>query len=440
MLRLLHAHTFYDEKYILQADGVPKCEKCGGTMTREKDVIDVWFDSGVSHRSVLETRGELLHRPADMYLEGSDQHRGWFQTSLLTSIGSTHDAPYKKILTHGFVNDGEGKKMSKSVGNVVVPADVIKVYGADILRLWCASVDYREDVKISDNILKQMAEAYRRVRNTARYILGNSNDFNPATDKVAYKDLMEIDKWALNKLEILKRRVTENYEKYEFYNLFQDIHYFAGVDMSAFYLDIIKDRLYTEGTNSLDRKSAQTVMTEILLTLTKMIAPILSFTAEEIWDTLPEALKDEESVLLTSWYEENDEYLNPEVEAKWADIIKVRKEANKSLEKARQGENRIIGNSLDAKVMLFSKNADMQNFLAENRDRLELELIVSNVEIVDSCDETFVEGEELKDLYIKVVHAEGEKCERCWKYSTEVGVDAEHPTLCPRCTSVLKNN
>ena len=251
---------------------------------------------------------------------------------------------------------------------------------------------------------------------------------------------MEIDKWALNKLEILKRRVTENYEKYEFYNLFQDIHYFAGVDMSAFYLDIIKDRLYTEGTNSLDRKSAQTVMTEILLTLTKMIAPILSFTAEEIWDTLPEALKDEESVLLTSWYEENDEYLNPEVEAKWADIIKVRKEANKSLEKARQGENRIIGNSLDAKVMLFSKNADMQNFLAENRDRLELALIVSNVEIVDSCDETFVEGEELKDLYIKVVHAEGEKCERCWKYSTEVGVDAEHPTLCPRCASVLKNN
>lgn len=330
--------------------------------------------------------------------------------------------------------------MSKSVGNVVVPADVIKVYGADILRLWCASVDYREDVKISDNILKQMAEAYRRVRNTARYILGNSNDFNPATDKVAYKDLMEIDKWALNKLEILKRKVTENYEKYEFYNLFQDIHYFAGVDMSAFYLDIIKDRLYTEGTSSLDRKSAQTVMTEILLTLTKMIAPILSFTAEEIWDTLPEALKDEESVLLTSWYEENDEYLNSEVEAKWADIIKVRKESNKILEKARQGENRIIGNSLDAKVILHSTDADMQKFLVENRDRLELALIVSNVEIVDSIDETFVKGEEVQELYIKVVHAEGEKCERCWKYSTEIGVDSEHPTLCPRCAAVLKNN
>lgn len=212
--------------------------------------MDVWFDSGVSHRSVLETR-ENLRRPADLYLEGSDQHRGWFQTSLLTSVGSTGDAPFNMLLTHGFVNDGQGKKMSKSVGNVVSPQDVIKVYGADILRLWCASVDYREDVKISDNILKQMAEAYRRVRNTARYILGNAADFNPKTDAVPYDELLEIDRWALDKLEKLKRSVTEFYEKYEFYNLFQEIHYFAGVDMSAFYLDIIKDRLYTE---SLDDK------------------------------------------------------------------------------------------------------------------------------------------------------------------------------------------
>ena len=407
-------------------------------LRKETNIMDVWFDSGVSHRAVLETRGDLLHRPADLYLEGSDQHRGWFQTSLLTSIGSTHDAPFKNILTHGFVNDGEGKKMSKSVGNTVVPADVIKVYGADILRLWCASVDYREDVKISDNILKQMAEAYRRVRNTARYILGNSNDFNPNTDRVPYEQLMEIDKWALHKLEVLKRKVTENYDKYEFYNLFQDIHYFAGVDMSAFYLDIIKDRLYTEGTNSIERRSAQTVMTEILVTLTKMIAPILSFTAEEIWETLPEVLKDKESVLLTDWYKENDEYLNPEIENKWVEIIKVRKEANKSLEKARQGKDRIIGNSLDAKVMLHSTDAETQKFLVENREKLELALIVSEVEIVENIDETFTKGEEATDLYIKVLHAEGEKCERCWKYSKELGKDPEHPTLCPRCTSVLK--
>lgn len=407
-------------------------------LRKETNIMDVWFDSGVSHRAVLETRGDLLYRPADLYLEGSDQHRGWFQTSLLTSIGSTHDAPFKNILTHGFVNDGEGKKMSKSVGNTVVPADVIKVYGADILRLWCASVDYREDVKISDNILKQMAEAYRRVRNTARYILGNSNDFNPNTDRVPYEQLMEIDKWALHKLEVLKRKVTENYDKYEFYNLFQDIHYFAGVDMSAFYLDIIKDRLYTEGTNSIERRSAQTVMTEILVTLTKMIAPILSFTAEEIWETLPEVLKDKESVLLTDWYKENDEYLNPEIENKWVEIIKVRREANKSLEKARQGKDRIIGNSLDAKVMLHSTDAETQKFLVENREKLELALIVSEVEIVENIDETFTKGEEATDLYIKVLHAEGEKCERCWKYSKELGKDPEHPTLCPRCASVLK--
>lgn len=428
----------YSAEELIGEELLEKYNLKGVELRKETNIMDVWFDSGVSHRAVLETRGDLLHRPADLYLEGSDQHRGWFQTSLLTSIGSTHDAPFKNILTHGFVNDGEGKKMSKSVGNTVVPADVIKVYGADILRLWCASVDYREDVKISDNILKQMAEAYRRVRNIARYILGNSNDFNPNTDKVPYEQLMEIDKWALHKLEVLKRKVTENYDKYEFYNLFQDIHYFAGVDMSAFYLDIIKDRLYTEGTNSIERRSAQTVMTEILVTLTKMIAPILSFTAEEIWETLPEVLKDKESVLLTDWYKENDEYLNPEIENKWVEIIKVRREANKSLEKARQGKDRIIGNSLDAKVMLHSTDAEIQKFLVENREKLELALIVSEVEIVENIDETFTKGEEATDLYIKVLHAEGEKCERCWKYSKELGKDPEHPTLCPRCASVLK--
>ena len=428
----------YSAEELIGEELLEKYNLKGVELRKETNIMDVWFDSGVSNRAVLETRGDLLHRPADLYLEGSDQHRGWFQTSLLTSIGSTHDAPFKNILTHGFVNDGEGKKMSKSVGNTVVPADVIKVYGADILRLWCASVDYREDVKISDNILKQMAEAYRRVRNTARYILGNSNDFNPNTDRVPYEQLMEIDKWALHKLEVLKRKVTENYDKYEFYNLFQDIHYFAGVDMSAFYLDIIKDRLYTEGTNSIERRSAQTVMTEILVTLTKMIAPILSFTAEEIWETLPEVLKDRESVLLTDWYKENDEYLNPEIENKWVEIIKVRKEANKSLEKARQGKDRIIGNSLDAKVMLHSTDAEIQKFLVENREKLELALIVSEVEVVENIDETFTKGEEATDLYIKVIHAEGEKCERCWKYSKEIGKDPEHPTLCPRCASVLK--
>jgi len=426
----------YSAEELIGEDLLVKYNLKGLELRKETNIMDVWFDSGVSHRSVLETR-EGLHRPADLYLEGSDQHRGWFQTSLLTSVGSTGDAPFKMLLTHGFVNDGEGKKMSKSVGNVVAPQDIIKVYGADILRLWCASVDYREDVKISDNILKQMAEAYRRVRNTARYILGNSADFNPLTDAVAYEDLMEIDKWALNKLERLKRVVTESYEKYEFYNLFQEIHYFSGIDMSAFYLDIIKDRLYAEKADSKERRAAQTVMSEVLVTLTKMVAPILSFTAEEIWETLPESLKDSESVLLTDWYVNNDQYLNDELDTKWEEIVKLRKDVNKTLELARQGENKIIGNSLDAKVILSSENAELANFLKDNKEILEEVLIVSQLVITNEKDDSFVKGEEQEALFVKVEHADGEKCERCWKYSTELGTNPEHPTVCPRCTSAL---
>lgn len=426
----------YSAEELIGEELLEKYNLKGIELRKETNIMDVWFDSGVSHRSVLETR-EGLRRPADLYLEGSDQHRGWFQTSLLTSVGSTGDAPFKMLLTHGFVNDGEGKKMSKSVGNVVAPQDVIKVYGADILRLWCASVDYREDVKISDNILKQMAEAYRRVRNTARYILGNSADFNPATDAVAYEDLMEIDKWALNKLERLKRVVTESYEKYEFYNLFQEIHYFSGIDMSAFYLDIIKDRLYAEKADSKERRAAQTVMSEVLVTLTKMVAPILSFTAEEIWETLPESLKDSESVLLTDWYVNNDQYINDELDTKWEEIVKLRKDVNKTLELARQGENKIIGNSLDAKVILAADNAELDKFLKDNKEVLEEVFIVSQLVIVDKKDDSFVKGEEQEALFVKVEHADGEKCERCWKYSTELGTNPEHPTVCPRCTSAL---
>ncbi len=427
----------YSAEELIGEELLAKHNLEGVELRKETNIMDVWFDSGVSHRAVCEER-ENLRRPADLYLEGSDQHRGWFQTSLLTSIGSTGDAPFKTLLTHGFVNDGEGRKMSKSVGNVVSPEEVIKKYGADILRLWCASVDYRDDVKISENMLKQMAEAYRRVRNTARYILGNTSDFNPATDKVAYENLTETDKWALHKLETLKRRTTENYDKYEFYNLFQDIHYFAGIDMSAFYLDIIKDRLYTEKTDSVERRAAQTVMYEILVTMNKMIAPILSFTAEEIWSKLGEEGKEAESILLTNWYENNDEYLNEAVETKWDNLIKLRKEANKVLERARQGENKIIGNSLDAKVILAVDNTEMKEVIQKNMKLVEDILIVSELVLADAADETFTAAEETEGLSIKVEHASGEKCERCWKYSTELGrVDAEHPTLCPRCSDVL---
>ena len=426
----------YSPEELIGEELLEKYNLAGIELRKETNIMDVWFDSGVSHRAVLETR-ENLRRPADLYLEGSDQHRGWFQTSLLTSIGSTGDAPYKQVLTHGFVNDGEGKKMSKSMGNVMSPDDVIKTYGADILRLWCASVDYREDVKISENILKQMAEAYRRVRNTARYILGNTSDFDPDTDRVSYEDLPEIDRWAMHKLETLKRKVTENYNKYEFYNLFHDIHYFAGIDMSAFYLDIIKDRLYAEKGDSLDRRAAQTVMYEVLVSMNKMIAPVLSFTAEEIWSKIPETSKDAESVLLSSWYGNNDQYIDEELAVKWDQIIKIRKEANKSLEKARQGENRIIGNSLDAKVLMKLTDGDMAKLLQENRKLIEEVLIVSSLEIVTENDESFTEAEEIEGMFVKVLHAEGEKCERCWKYSTELGTIEEHSTICPRCSEVL---
>ncbi|BDU50337.1 isoleucine--tRNA ligase [Haliovirga abyssi] len=412
-----------------------KCPKCGGThLRKESNIMDVWFDSGSSHRAVLEVRDNLKW-PADLYLEGSDQHRGWFQTSLLTSVGTKGAAPYKKVLTHGFVNDGKGLKMSKSTGNVVAPQEIINKYGSDILRLWCASVDYRDDVRISDNILKQMAESYRRIRNTARYILGNINDFEPSTDKVEYSNMPEIDKWALNKLERLKRKVTENYEKYEFYNLFYDIHYFASVYMSSFYLDILKDRLYVSSKNSEARRAAQTVMFEILTTLTKLISPVLTFTAEEIWKILPENLKEKESILLEDWITENDIYLNDELDEKWEKLIELRGSVNKVLEAARR--DKVIGHSLNAEVILYSDDEKYKELLKENYDRLEDIFIVSKVTIVESKIEGMTKTEEIENLYVKADKAPGEKCERCWKYSEELGKDEEHPTLCPRCTDVI---
>lgn len=428
----------YSAEELIGEELLEKYNLKGVELRKETNIMDVWFDSGVSHRGVLDAR-EGLYRPADLYLEGSDQHRGWFQTSLLTSIGSTKDAPYKKVLTHGFVNDGEGRKMSKSVGNVLAPEDVIKTYGADILRLWCASVDYRDDVRISDVLLKQMAEAYRRIRNTARYILGNIADFDPSKDRVDYADMPEIDKWAVHKLETLKKNVTINYDKFEFYNLFHEIHYFAGIDMSAFYLDIIKDRLYTENLDSKARRSAQTVMFDSLVALVKMVSPVLSFTAEEIWAAMPAIARDADSVHLSSWYVENPEFINAELDAKWDKIIKLRKEVNKVLEKARQGENRIIGNSLDAEVSLFIGNDEYRSLLAD-KELLEMIFIISKLNIVETKDDSFTESEELKDISIKVAHATGEKCERCWKYSEELGTHGEHSTICPRCTGVLVNN
>ena len=397
---------------------------------KERSIMDVWFDSGVSHRSVLVPRN--LPRPADLYLEGSDQHRGWFQSSLLTSIASTKDAPYKRILTHGFTMDGQGRKMSKSLGNTILPKDITEKYGADILRLWVSSVDYREDVRISENILQQMSDAYRRIRNTARFLMGNLNNFDYANDKVDYKDMFEIDKWAMHKLEELKEKTTEYYDKYEFYSLFQEITYFCSMEMSSFYLDIVKDRLYCEGTTSIERRSAQTVLTEVLKVLVRIISPVLSFTADEIWERIPEALKEEESVHLSKWIEANPEYLNEELAKKWDKIARLRREVNKKLEAERQ--TGLIGHSLDARVLLNIAN-DEYSFIKDYTENEVSDLfIVSQVKFVnDNLAESEIEG-----ISISVEKASGEKCERCWKYDEEVGHDHNHSDVCPRCASVLE--
>lgn len=420
----------YEAKEIIGDELLEKYNLKDVDIRKERSIMDVWFDSGVSHRSVLVPRN--LPRPADLYLEGSDQHRGWFQSSLLTSIASTKDAPYKRILTHGFTMDGQGRKMSKSLGNTILPKDITEKYGADILRLWVSSVDYREDVRISENILQQMSDAYRRIRNTARFLMGNLNNFDYANDKVDYKDMFEIDKWAMHKLEELKEKTTEYYDKYEFYSLFQEITYFCSMEMSSFYLDIVKDRLYCEGTTSIERRSAQTVLTEVLKVLVRIISPVLSFTADEIWERIPEALKEEESVHLSKWIEANPEYLNEELAKKWDKIARLRREVNKKMEAERQ--TGLIGHSLDARVLLNIAN-DEYSFIKDYTENEVSDLfIVSQVKFVnDNLAESEIEG-----ISIGVEKASGEKCERCWKYDEEVGHDHNHSDVCPRCASVLE--
>ena len=420
----------YEAKEIIGDELLEKYNLKDVDIRKERSIMDVWFDSGVSHRSVLVPRN--LPRPADLYLEGSDQHRGWFQSSLLTSIASTKDAPYKRILTHGFTMDGQGRKMSKSLGNTILPKDITEKYGADILRLWVSSVDYREDVRISENILQQMSDAYRRIRNTARFLMGNLNDFDYANDKVDYNDMFEIDKWAMHKLEELKAKTTDFYDKYEFYSLFQEITYFCSMEMSSFYLDIVKDRLYCEGTTSIERRSTQTVLTEVLKVLVRIIAPVLSFTADEIWERIPKTLKEEESVHLSKWIEARPEYLNKELAQKWDKIARLRREVNKKLEAERQ--TGLIGHSLDARVLLNIAN-DEYSFIKDYTENEVSDLfIVSQVKFVnDNLAESEIEG-----INIAVEKASGEKCERCWKYDEEVGHNHNHPDVCPRCANVLE--
>ena len=424
----------YDAGHFI---GESRCKKCGGNaFVKEKDILDVWFDSGVSYAAVLEEREEL-RAPADLYLEGSDQHRGWFQSSLLAAVGTRNVPPYRGVLTHGFVVDGQGKKMSKSIGNVIAPEEIIKKYGAEILRLWVSSEDYRDDIKISDEILRQLSDAYRKIRNTIRFFLGNLYDFDPSENRVGYEKMSELDRWALHQFEVFKRRAVKAYEDFDFHVVFHGLHQFCGVTMSALYLDIIKDRLYTAPADSAERRAAQTVLYDVLAGVLCIMAPVMSFTAAEAWEHLPGAgdsrlLK--EQVFLERFPAENDAAIDQDLDRKWRRLLDVRSEITKALEGARR--DKVIGHPLEAKVMVRATGS-LAEFLADKWDVLRMVSIVSELERADTLAGEIFTSEELPELQIGVMPASGEKCERCWTRSVTVGGDQDHPELCSRCSGVV---
>lgn len=411
-----------------------KCPDCGcGEFTKETDIMDVWFDSGSSHAAVLQTRPELSW-PADLYLEGNDQYRGWFQSSLLVSVANFGTAPYKSVLTHGMVIDLEGNKMSKSKGNGIDPLDVINKNGADILRMWVASADYTSDVKISNDLIRQLSEGYRKIRNTARYILGNISDFDPKKDMISCDNMEEIDKWAMLRLNALAKKVRDAYDSYDFHIVYHSIVNFCVVDMSNFYLDIIKDRLYTEKADSAMRRSAQSAMYTILSNIVRFISPILAYTSEEIWKAMPHLDgENTESVLLNDMPSYDETFTDSALKEKYDTLIALRSDVAKALELARA--EKIIGSSLGAGVTIYAQGKTFDEINAL-KDLLETVFIVSSVNLVNGEGEG-VKGEN-KDITVKVEEAKGEKCERCWLIR-DLGTDPKHPTLCPRCASVMRS-
>jgi isoleucyl-tRNA synthetase len=410
------------------------CAQCGGTQfTKETDILDVWFDSGVSHAAVLEKR-PALGSPASLYLEGSDQHRGWFHSSLLTSIGTRDRAPYGSVLTHGFVVDGEGKKMSKSAGNVIAPEEVISKLGADVLRLWVAAEDYKDDIKISNEILKRLADAYFRIRNTYRFLVGNLYDFTPEKDRLPYPDLMEMDRWALHRLQKLISRVREGYESFEFHVVYHSVQNFCAVEMSALYFDILKDRLYTFPASSAGRRSAQTVLYEILKALTTLMAPVLSFTAEEVWKYIPAEADRPASVHLAPFPEVRNDYVDESLNTRWEQIWEIRAVVTKALEEARKEKG--IGLSLDAQVHLYLSDKRYA-FLKPYENDLKAIFIVSSAILFREEGAVVRQGEETAGVRVDVLRAEGKKCERCWNYDVSVGQQPEHATICGRCVAAI---
>lgn len=406
------------------------CPKCGKKhFKKEKDIMDVWFDSGVSWRAVVEKRSEELgHTPVDMYLEGSDQHRGWFQSSLLTSIATQGKAPYKQVLTHGFVFGEDGRKMSKSLGNYIRPDDIIKNYGADILRLWAASVDYRNDIKIGNNIVGQLTEIFKKTRNTARFLIGNLFDFDPNSDYVEYDELKNIDKFALHKLNKLIAEVSEAFENYEFYKYFQSLQNFAAVDLSSFYLDIVKDRLYTAGKKSLSRRACQTVLFENLMALVKILAPVMPHQAEDIWQNVPEVQRGGlVSILLSDWPVVNEKWNNPELEADFTKILKSREVVSRAIEPLRADKK--VGSSLEVAVTV---KADDDSVLKENEKDLADIYIVSQANLADEKPSDVLNEYSEEGYTVWVTKAHGEKCTRCWKYR-ELNEDG----ICPDCADAI---
>ena len=431
-----HGADIWFEKEL--SDFVPEgtvCRECGSRrFKKENDILDVWFDSGVSHAAVLEKR-PYLKWPADLYLEGSDQHRGWFHSSLLTAVGTRSRAPYDAVLTHGFVVDAEGRKMSKSVGNVIAPAQVIDKYGAEILRLWVSASDYREDIRISDNILKQLTDAYRRIRNTNRFMLGNLFDFDFQKDAVAYEKMPEIDRFALHQLQLLVEKARQAYEAYEFHVIYHALFNYCTLELSAFYLDVLKDRLYTSPPRSAIRRSAQTVLYHLTATIARVMAPILPFTADEIWQHMPGAGQRAASIHLESLPQADAAFKDEVLAARWEFLLKIRGEATRALEQARS--NKIIGHPLDAAVTIAA-TGEIFDDLQPYADELRSLLIVSEARLVKGADlQGAYESTDIAGLAIGVQPASGQKCERCWVHDASVGADEQQPTVCHRCLDAL---
>ena len=413
------------------------CPKCNGRrFLKEADILDVWFDSGVSFAAVLEQRNDLQF-PADLYLEGSDQHRGWFHSSLLAAVGTRNQAPYKAVLTHGFVVDGSGYKMSKSLGNVIYPQEVIDKYGAEILRLWVAAEDYRDDIRISPNILERLSEAYRKIRNTCRYLLGNLYDFDPDRDCIPYEQMEEIDRYALHQLHKLIGRCRDAFERFEFFKVYHLLFNYCTVDLSAIYLDILKDRLYTSLPASRERRSAQTAIYEILIALLKVMSPILSFTAEEAWSYVPGKKDNDKSIFEEFLPEVNKNLIDENLATRWERILDIRREVSVALERARKEKH--IGHSLEAKVIL-KLPTEIENEFEKDAELFKTVFIVSQVEYGNPANQAIpviIESSEMPGLVVGVSKADGAKCERCWIWEKSVGTYNDHPTLCTRCRNVI---